>query len=326
MRLRTRRAGAGLVGCAALLLVAGCAQGVEPIGPQSLGELSAAYVDAGGACTDLVEQYRASDDDPAVATCGTDTVLTLAADDAQASRLRTGALLHDVPVLWSGRWMVQDADVEALQETIGGQIARLEPADGPANLADALVVDADGVVEQDAVPADGEPDAVPADGTVVTVVVDPTCEYCARFLEANGDQLAEWAADGTATIAYVPVAIDDAVESGYASSLGVAALACVADAEPDAALPFIEAMLERNVDLDAAGVVELADEALDGAGDCVTQGTFAWWTRQATERALAGALPDDQPLGGVPSVYVGDRLYSGDVADAGAFAAFVAAG
>lgn len=326
MRTRTRRAGAGLVGCAVLLLVAGCAQGVEPIGPQSLGELSAAYVDAGGACTDLVEQYRASDDDPAVATCGTDTVLTLAADDAQATRLRTGALLHDVPVLWSGRWLVQDPDVEALQESIGGEIARLEAADGPANLADALVVDADGVVPQDAVAADGEPQELPVDGTVVTVVVDPTCEYCDRFLDANGAQLAEWADDGAATIAYVPVAIGDTVESGYASSLGVAALACVADADAEAALPMLQSMLDRNVDLDAAGVVELADEAVDGAGDCVTQGTFAWWTRQATERALEGALPDGAPLGGVPSVYVGDRLYSGDVADAEAFAAFVAEG
>lgn len=326
MGVRTRRAGPGLVGCVALLLVAGCAQGAEPIGPQSLGELSAAYVDAGGTCTDLVEQYRASDDDPAVATCGTDTVLTLAADDAQASRLRTGALLHDEQVLWAGRWLVQDPDVETLQSTLGGQVARLEAADGPANLADALVVDADGVVAQDAVPADGEPGPVPADGTVVTVVVDPACEYCARFEEANGEQLAAWAADGTATIAYVPVAIGDTVETGFASSLGVAALACVADAEPDATVSLLRAMLERNVDLDAAGVVELADEAVDGAGDCVTQGTFAWWTRQATERALAGALPDGQPLGGVPSVYVGDRLYAGDVADAEAFAAFVAEG
>lgn len=326
MHTRTRRAGAGLVGCAALLLVAGCAQGVEPIGPQSLGELSAAYVDAGGACTDLVEQYRASDDDPAVATCGTDTVLTLAVDDAQATRLRTGALLHDVPVLWSGRWMVQDPDVETLRETIGGQVARLEPADGPANLADALVVGADGVLEREGVPADGDPEPLDADGTVVTVVVDPTCEYCARFLETNGDQLDEWAADGTATVAYVPVAIGDTDESGYASSLGVAALACVADADADAASPFLRAMLDRNVDLDAAGVVELADEAVDGAGDCVTEGTFAWWTRQATERALEGALPGGEPLGGVPSVYVGDRLYSGDVADPEAFAAFVAEG
>ena len=128
------------------------------------------------------------------------------------------------------------------------------------------------------------------------------------------------------SIAYVPVAIDDTVESGYASSLGVAAVACAADADPEAALPLLESLVARGSDLDAAGVVELADAQVDGAGDCVNQGTFAWWTRQATERALAGALPDGQPLGGVPSIYVGDRLYSGDVADPAAFAAFVTEG
>ncbi|QCR19899.1 DsbA family protein [Agrococcus sp. SGAir0287] len=326
MRSRIRRAAAGLVGCAALLAVAGCAPGAEPATPQSLQELSAAYVDAGGACTDLVEQFRASDDDPAVATCGADTVLTLAVDEAQATRLRTGALLLDQPVLWSGRWLVQDPDVDALQDALGGQVARLEPADGPANLADALVVDAGGVVAQDAVPADGEPEALEVDGTTITVVVDPTCDYCGRFLEANGEQLAAWAVDGTATIAYRPVAIGDTAESGYASSLGVAAVACAADADPDAALPLLEALTARGADLDATGVVALADEEAPGAGECVEQGTFAWWTRQATERALAGDLPDGQPLGGVPSIYVGERLYSGDVADPAAFAAFVAEG
>lgn len=327
MRRRARRVRASVVGFVVLLLVAGCAQGVAPVAPQSLGELSAAYVDAGGTCVDLVEQFRASGDEPAVATCGSGTVLTLAVDDAQAVRLRTGALLRDVPVLWSGTWLVQDPDVDALQERLGGQVARLDPAAGPANLADALIVDADGVVAQDGVPADGEPRPPAVDDATITVVTDPSCEYCARFMEANGEQLATWAADGDATVAYLPVSFDDTVESGYASSLGVAALACVADAQPQAALGLLQAMLERNVDLDAAGVVELADAAADGAGDCVSQGTFSWWVRQATERALAGTtLPDGQPLGGVPSIYVGDRLYAGDVGDATAFAAFVAAG
>ncbi|MFC7432469.1 MULTISPECIES: DsbA family protein [unclassified Agrococcus] len=321
MRVRT-----WLTGCTALLLLAGCAQADAPSEPQTLGELSAAYLDAGGACEDLVEQYRDGDDAPAVATCGTDTVLTLATDEAQAAQLRTGALLRDVPVLASGRWIVQDPQVAALQSSLGGELWALDPADGPANLADALVVDASGVVAQPPVPADGEPGEVPAEGTVITVVVDPTCEYCARFEAANRDQLAAWAADGTATIVYRPVALDDAIENGYAASLGVTAIACVADADPDAALPLLQAMLEANVDLDAERVLALADDASSGASDCVRDGTFAWWARHATERALADPLPDGSPLRGVPSVFVDDRLFAGDVSDPAAFAAFVAEG
>ena len=174
--------------------------------------------------------------------------------------------------------------------------------------------------------ADGEPGPVPAEGTTITIVVDPTCEYCGRFEAANREQLAAWAADGTATIVYRPVALDDTLESGYAASLGVGAVACVADADPDAALPLLQALLEQGVDLDAEAVVALADEASAGAGDCVAEGDFAWWTRQATERALQDPLPDGEPLRGVPSIYVGDRLYAGDVGDAAAFAAFAAEG
>ncbi|GAA2174040.1 hypothetical protein GCM10009846_18430 [Agrococcus versicolor] len=320
------RARTWVAGCAALLALTGCAQQAERAEPQTLGELSAAYLDAGGACDDLVEQYRATDDDPAVATCGTDTVLTMATDDEQAARLRTGALLRGEPVLASGRWLVQDPDLVELQPALGGEVVALEPADGPANLADALVVDATGVVAQDPVAADGEPGPVPAEGTTITIVVDPTCEYCGRFEAANREQLAAWAADGTATIVYRPVALDDTLESGYAASLGVGAVACVADADPDAALALLQALLEQGVDLDAEAVVALADEASAGAGDCVAEGDFAWWTRQATERALQDPLPDGEPLRGVPSIYVGDRLFAGDVGDAAAFAAFVAEG
>ncbi|SDS32187.1 DsbA family protein [Agrococcus carbonis] len=330
MRRAARPVGAALV---ALALLAGCA--AEPPPPiTTIGELGAAYLDAGGGCGELVEQYRASEDDPVVAACGTDTELVLAADADQALAIATERQLQEQTVLVSGRWLIRDPDVEQLQQRLGGEIVTLAPADGPANMADAIAFDAGGVVPAEPVPADGEPAerAAPADASAhdVLVVVDAQCEYCDRLLGASGDLLTELADSGQARVAYLPVSLGDAIGNGFASTLGANALACVADAEPDAYRGFQSALLShlQQAAFDATEIAGLAAEHVSGdaqaeVGDCIQTARFAWWVRQATVRAIDEPLQGVEPLRGVPTVIVDGATFAGDVGDADALAAFV---
>jgi protein-disulfide isomerase len=331
MRLRTLLASGAV---AALAVLAGCAA-TPPPPITTIGELGAAYIDAGGQCTELTEQYRASDLEPVVATCGADTELILAADADEAQAVATQRQLQEQTVLVADRWVIRDPDLEALQQQLGGQIVTLAPADGPANMADAIAFDADGVLEADPVPADGEPAELrDASGLPdVLVVVDAGCEYCDRLLAASGELLTGLADDGEARVAYLPVSLGDTIENRYASTLGANALACVADAAPEAYRPFQSALLAQlqQQPFDAAAVSALASEHVpDGAatdvGACVADARFAWWVRQATVRAIEQPLQGVEPLRGVPSVFVDGRLYAGDVSDAAALEAFIAEG
>lgn len=321
------RARAWLAGCAVLALAA-CAAPAPPPQITTIGELGAAYVAAGGACTDLVEQYRASDDDPVVAACGSDTELVLAADADQAQAVATQRQLQEQTVLVHDRWVIRDPDLEGLQAELGGQILTLAPADGPANMADAIAFDAGGVVPAEPVPAEGEPAApAPAEGIHdVLVVIDPDCEFCARALQASSGLLASLADTGQARVSYLPVSLGDRIDNGYASTLGANALACVADAAPEAYRPFQDALVAhlQEESFDAAAVSALAAEQGADVAPCIEQASFAWWVRQATVRAIEQPLQGVEPLRGVPTILVDGATFAGDVGDAEALAAFVA--
>lgn len=318
-----RPVGAALI---ALALLAGCAS--EPPPPiTTIGELGAAYLAAGGECGELVEQYRASDDEPVVASCGSDTELILAADPDQALALATQRQLQEQTVLVSGRWVIRDPQLETIQQAMGGQIVTLTAAVGPANMADAIAFDGDGVIAAEPVPAGDEPSALEPATAVpdVLVVIDANCEYCDRLLRASGAMLAELAANGQARVAYLPVALGDTIESGYASTLGANALACVADRAPEAYQQFQTALVAhlQQHPFEASEVSGLAAEQGVDVASCVESAEFAWWVRQATVRAIDEPLQGTEPLRGVPTVMVDGVSFAGDVSDAAALAAFV---
>lgn len=324
--MRTRAWSAGLA-VAALALLAGCAA-TTPAPVSTIGELGAAYLEAGGECADLVEQYRADESDPVVAACGADTELILAADPVEAQAIATERQLQEQTVLVAERWVIRDPAIETIQQSLGGEIVTLAPADGPANMADAVAFDEDGVIEADPVPADGAPAAAePASGIHdVLVVIDAQCEYCARALAASGELLERLADEGEARVAYLPVSLGDEIGNGYASTLGANALACVADAEPEAYRPFQRVLVEHLQEqrFDAATVSALAAEQGAEVDECVQSAQFAWWVRQATVRAIEQPLQGVEPLRGVPTIIVDGVTFAGDVSDADALAAFVA--
>ncbi|MGM1028298.1 MAG: DsbA family protein [Actinomycetota bacterium] len=324
MRRRTRPAWLAIV---ALALLAGCAA-TPPAPVSTIGELGAAYLEAGGECADLVEQYRAAETDPVVAACGTDTELILAADAVEAQAIATERQLQEQTVLVAERWVIRDPDLETIQQALGGEIVTLAPADGPANMADAIAFEADGVVETDPVPADGAPPAAqPAEGIHdILVVIDAQCEYCARALAASGDELERLADEGEARVAYLPVSLGDEIGNGYASTLGANALACVADTDPDAYRPFQSALVAHLQEqrFDATAVAALAAERGAEIDECVQTARFAWWVRQATVRAIEQPLQGVEPLRGVPTIIVDGVTFAGDVSDPDALAAFVA--
>lgn len=324
MRLRTLLAGGAV---AALALLAGCAA-TPPPPITTIGELGAAYLEAGGECAELVEQYRASEDDPVVAACGADTELILAADADAAQAIATQRQLQEQTVLVSGRWVIRDPALEALQQELGGEIVTLGAADGPANMADAIAFEAGGAIEADPVPADGVPEALPEASGVhdILVVLDASCEYCARLLTASGEQLTAMADAGQARVAYLPVSLGDQIENGYASTLGANALACVADGAPEAYRPFQTALVAHLQErpFEASEVTALAAEHGADVGACIDGADFAWWVRQATVRAIEQPLQGVEPLRGVPTVIVDGVTFAGDVSDPAALAAFVA--
>ncbi|MCH1884366.1 thioredoxin domain-containing protein [Agrococcus sp. ARC_14] len=320
-----RPVGAALI---ALALLVGCAS-TPPPQITSIGELGAAYLEAGGECSELVERYRESEEQPVSATCGTETELILAADADEAQAIATQLQLQEQTVLVSGRWVMRDPQLETIQQALGGQIVTLSAADGPANLADVIAFDADGVVPAEPVPAGGTPaEREPAsDMPDVLVVIDPDCEYCDRLLAASGEQLTELADSGAARVSYLPVSLGDSIESGYASTLGANALACVADSAPDAYRPFQTALVAHLQEhpFEAAAVTALASEhGATEVGDCVASAQFAWSVRQATVRAIDAPLQGVEPLRGVPTVIVDGVTFAGDVGDPAALAAFVA--
>lgn len=322
MRLRALRTGSAV---AALALLAGCA---PPPQITTIGELGAAYLEAGGECADLVEQHRASEDEPVVAACGSGTELILAADADAAQAIATQRQLQEQTVLVADRWVIRDPSLEALQQELGGEIVTLAAADGPANMADAIAFEPGGAIAAEPVPAEGVPEPLPEASGMhdILVVLDASCEYCARLLAASGEQLTAMADAGEARVSYLPVSLGDRIQNGFASTLGANALACVADAAPAAYRPFQTALLAhlQEQPFDAAEVAALAAEHGADVGGCIDEAGFAWWVRQATVRAIEQPLQGVEPLRGVPTVIVDGATFAGDVADPAALAAFVA--
>jgi protein-disulfide isomerase len=174
------------------------------------------------------------------------------------------------------------------------------------------------------------------DGAVrVVTYIDYLCPYCGEFEATNADQLSEWVKSGDVVLEVHPVSILDRLSLGTRYSTRAAnAAACVADTSPGSfeafsALLFANQPAENTEGLSDADLLDLASEAdvadMSSVGECIESEQFSGWVAEATDRALAGPLPDSDvdALTGTPTVIVDGVQYTGGIDDPDEFAGFV---
>ena len=213
---------------------------------------------------------------------------------------------------------------------------------GPLNMASdgILVGEAMTAVQTDALQPDEEPVASDPDGTGtvanIRIYVDYLCPACGEFEATNGEQIRTWVETGAATIEVHPIAILTSRSAGTQYSLRAAnAAACVADTAPDGFYAFHEALFADQPEENSTGLSDDELKALVassgvqtdvGAIDaCIDDGTFSPWVKSATDRALAGPIPNSDlaAVSGTPTVLVDGKQYVGSLSDPSEFSAFV---
>lgn len=268
---------------------------------ETIDELVDAYHEAGGQCHDFVV-YEESSEEAQIARCGFDTVLTVTDSDDVTSDVATSAMLRGETVLVGPGWIVEDPETVTLRENLGGSLLALQEGPAPEGVDDGAFIFGTG-------------------GPRIQVVVDPQCDYCNRFIEANGDELIELADSGEATVEYYVVAWNDEPENNFGSSYGLNALACAADSNPDAVRPLLAALLQGSDEgaWTEAALTDAATSAGADVADCIAQGQFLYWGMETTSQVRLEGLPDGSNVGGVPYILIDGVEYSNDVSDSDAF-------
>ncbi len=121
--------------------------------------------------------------------------------------------------------------------------------------------------------------------------IDFMCPICNQFEEAYGDEILDLVNDGTITLNIHPIAILDRYSQGTAFSTRAAnALYCVAEADPDAAVPFMQVMYAKQPEENSTGLTD--DEIIaiaksvgvDSVDTCITDGTYKKFVASMTEK------------------------------------------
>ena len=217
------------------------------------------------------------------------------------------------------------------------------PSPGPLNMAsDGVLVQGDGTsitaVPTAATAADADPtptDVSALTSTVnITVYLDYLCPYCGQFETTNGAQLSSWLTAGNITLETHPISILDQSSNGTKYSTRSAnAAACVANYQPDSFLDVNSALFANQptegtdglTNAELVSLVEKAGVTDASVASCITDQEFGSWVGDATDRALAGPLPntDVKNVAGTPTVLVQGVQYTGALDDAAAFESFV---
>jgi protein-disulfide isomerase len=215
------------------------------------------------------------------------------------------------------------------------------PSAGPLNMISDGIQIGDGLIAT-ATPA-LQPDATPvptvrstdADAVAIVVYGDYQSADSGQFTAANNAQIRTWLSSKAATIEYHPISLLNS-RSGNAmySTRAANAVACAANYDPNHYFAYNAALLTKQPSETSSGLsndqlVSRAKTAgvstTDQFRDCVSTVRFKNWVKEATDRAVAGRLPNSnlhaisEPL----TVLVNGVQYTGALGDSQLFAAFV---
>lgn len=171
------------------------------------------------------------------------------------------------------------------------------------------------------------------------IYVDYRCPHCSSFEQANSTLLESAIAAGD-SVEIVPLSfLDRASEGAYYSSRAAAAMACLADSQPEAAWQAHLTLLSPAVQPGAGPglsndeLISVIDRAAQGglgaaAVDCIQTERFVPFAQALNAWVFATTVPNavDENLRveGTPLAVVNGMPYYGEPSDAAAFAAFYA--
>ena len=148
------------------------------------------------------------------------------------------------------------------------------------------------VVTPDSAVIDGETGAIiVGDGeNTMATYIDFMCPVCNQFEQVYGEAISGLVDDGTITLNIHPISILDRASQGTEYSTRAAnAMYCVAVADGDAAVPFMQAMFanqpaEGTTGLTDEQILAIAGEAgVTGIDACVNDGQYAGYVAEMTE-------------------------------------------
>ncbi|WP_292833844.1 thioredoxin domain-containing protein [Microbacterium sp.] len=157
------------------------------------------------------------------------------------------------------------------------------------------------------------------------VYLDFMCPICGQFESTYGDEILDLVNDGTITQNIHPIAILDRFSQGTAFSTRAAnAMYCVAEAEPDAAIPFMRAMFEQQPAENSAGLTDdqileiAAGVGVDGIDSCVSEGTYTDFVAAMTDKTPV--QPGSTGVGTPTLAINGEVISNSTIPAAGQFA------
>lgn len=168
------------------------------------------------------------------------------------------------------------------------------------------------------------------------IYVDYSCPHCAAFEQGNGEFMTQVLTDDVATIEIVPLSFMDRASTNEYSSRAAGAVACLVDAQPEAAWAGHSALL--NPDLQPNGAAGLTNDEIIAvfeqavgevnpeAADCIRTERFTVFAKALNEWVFQNAVPNANVEGarieGTPSVFVNGEFFPGSPDDTADFQAF----
>lgn len=154
--------------------------------------------------------------------------------------------------------------------------------------------------------------------------IDFMCPICGQFESTYGPEILDLVGDGTITLKIHPISILDRYSQGTEYSTRAAnAMYCVAEANPDAAVPFMQAMFEQQPAEQSAGLTDeqilqiASDVGVTGIDSCVSDRTYGSYVTAMTKETPI--QPGAQSIG-TPTIAVnGEAISNSTIPARGSF-------